>query len=131
VSHLIRTIPDFRVNGTPGLVLGKDAEAQRVGFTLPTLEGMHLLYVTGHSTDAVVTNLAQQAIQSKRSVCLLDGQGMITTRISRRLLREVATERILLCDVERAAQSRFGNPLWMSGSRSQTFPRFSVDAVVT
>lgn len=114
VSHLIRVVPELRINGTLGLVLGKDAEARQVGFTLPGLDGMNLLYVTGQSTEAIMMNLAQQAIQSKRSVFLLDGQGMITTRLSRRLLREVATERVLLCDVERAAQSRFRlNPLWL------------------
>lgn len=114
VSHLIRVVPGLRINGTLGLVLGKDATAQPVGFTLPGLDGMHLLYVTGQSTEAIMMNLAQQAIQLKRSVFLLDGHGMITTRLSRRLLREVATERVLLGDVERAAQSRFRlNPLWL------------------
>ena len=41
---------------------------------------------------------------------------MVATRLARRLLREVATERVLLCDVERPAQSRFRlNPLWLPG----------------
>lgn len=116
VSHLIRVVPELRMNGTPGFVLGKDVDAHSVGFTLPALDGMNLLYVTGQSTESVVMTLVQQAVQSKRSVFLLDGQGMIATRLSRRLLREVATERVLLCDVERAAQSRFRlNPLWMPG----------------
>jgi hypothetical protein len=114
VSHVIRVVPELRLNGTAGLVLGKDADTQPVGFTLPGLDGMNLLYVTGQSTDSVVMSLVQQAVQSKRSVFLLDGQGLITTRLCRRLLREMATESVLLCDVERAAQSRFRlNPLWL------------------
>ncbi|MCB0014492.1 MAG: hypothetical protein KDE34_21405, partial [Anaerolineales bacterium] len=58
--------------------------------------------------------MVQQAVQAHRPVLLLDGQGVVTTRLARRLLREVATERVLLCDVERPAQSRFRlNPLWL------------------
>lgn len=62
----------------------------------------------------MVINMVQQAVQAHRPVLLLDGQGVVTTRLARRLLREVATERVLLCDVERPAQSRFRlNPLWL------------------
>ena len=35
-------------------------------------------------------------------------------QLSRRLLREMAAGRVLVCDVERPAQSRFRlNPLWL------------------
>ena len=75
---------------------------------------MQLLQITGQATETVVINLVQQAVQANRPVLLLDGQGVVTTRLARRLLREVATERVLLCDVERPAQSRFRlNPLWL------------------
>lgn len=114
ISRLARLAPALRVADRPALILGQDAAAQPVGFALPDLEGMELGYLTGQSTEAVVINLVQQAVQAHQPVLLLDGQGVVTTRLARRLLREVAGEQVLLCDVERPGQSRFRlNPLWL------------------
>ncbi|MCB0190364.1 MAG: hypothetical protein KDJ65_00320 [Anaerolineae bacterium] len=114
VSTLVRSAPTLRLNGQPALKMGQDSEAQPVGFALPDLDGLQLLYITGQATERVVINMVQQAVQARRPVLLLDGQGVVTTRLARRLLRAVATERVLLCDVERPAQSRFRlNPLWL------------------
>lgn len=116
-SRLERLAPGLRAeDGAPALVIGRDAGAQPVGFTLPDLAGMQLLRIVGQATEPIVIDLVQQAIQANRPVLLLDGRGVVTTRLARRLLREVATERVLMCDVERPAQSRFRlNPLWLPG----------------
>jgi hypothetical protein len=75
---------------------------------------MRLLRIAGQATEPLVIDLVQQAVQANRPVLLLDGRGVVTTRLARRLLREVATERVLMCDVDRPAQSRFHlNPLWL------------------
>jgi hypothetical protein len=114
VSTLTRSAPALRLNGLPALKLGQDSEAQSIGFALPDLDGLQLLHITGQETERMVINMVQQAVQAHRPVLLLDGQGVVTTRLARRLLRDVATERVLLCDVERPAQSRFRlNPLWL------------------
>lgn len=114
VSTLEKLAPSLRTNGLPGLILGQDGEAQPVGFSLPDLDGMQRLQISGQASETVVISLVQQAVQANRPVLLLDGQGVVTTRLARRLLREVATERVLVCDVERPAQSRFRlNPLWL------------------
>ncbi len=114
VSRLERIAPGLRVNGTPALTIGRDSEGQPVGFALPDLAGMQLLRVIGQATNLAIIELVQQAIQANRPAFVLDGQGVITTRLARRLLREVATEKVLMCDVERPAQSRFRlNPLWL------------------
>ena len=114
VSTLEKSAPALRLNRLPALKLGQDSEAESIGFTLPDLDGLQLLHISGQATEGVVINLVQQAVQAHRPVLLLDGQGVVTTRLARRLLREVATERVLLCDVERPAQSRFRlNPLWL------------------
>ncbi|MCP4367646.1 MAG: hypothetical protein GY797_05980, partial [Deltaproteobacteria bacterium] len=101
VSRLERIAPGLRVNGTPALIIGRDSEGQPVGFALPDLAGMRLLRVIGQAADMAVIELVQQAIQANRPAFVLDGQGVITTRLARRLLREVATEKVLMCDVER------------------------------
>jgi hypothetical protein len=114
VSTLAQSALALRLNGRPALKLGQDSEAHPVGFNLPELDGLQLLHITGQATEGVVINLVQQVVRANRPVLLLDGQGVVTTRLARRLLREVATERVLLCDVERPAQSRFRlNPLWL------------------
>jgi hypothetical protein len=59
-------------------------------------------------------------------VLLFDGQGIVITRLARRLLREVATERVLMCDVESPGQSRFRlNPLWLPGDAQRTVSALS------
>ncbi len=115
ISLLERVAPSLRVKPeATALVIGQDAETQPIGFTWPELMEISLLQVTGQATESVVINLVQQAVQANQPVLLLDGQGMITTRLARRLLREVATEQILICDAERPGQSRFHlNPLWL------------------
>lgn len=114
-SRLERLAPGLRAGGdAPALVIGRDAELQPVGFALPDLSGMRLLRIVGQATEPLVIDLVQQAVQANRPVLLLDGRGVVTTRLARRLLREVATERVLMCDVDRPAQSRFHlNPLWL------------------
>jgi hypothetical protein len=114
-SRLERLAPGLRVEGNAlALVIGRDAERQPVGFTLPDLAGMRLLRIVGQAAEPLVIDLVQQAVQANRPVLLLDGRGVVTTRLARRLLREVATGRVLMCDVDRPAQSRFHlNPLWL------------------
>jgi hypothetical protein len=47
-------------------------------------------------------------------VLFLDGRGGAAAQLGRRLFREVATERVLVCDTERPARSHFRlNPLWL------------------
>ncbi|MCP4995190.1 MAG: hypothetical protein GY934_15640, partial [Gammaproteobacteria bacterium] len=114
VSRLERVAPGLRVNGRPALVVGQDSEGQKAGFALPNLDGMQLLRVVGQATNQVVIGLIQQAVQVNRPVMVLDGHGAIVTRLAHQLLREVATEKILICDVDRPAQSGFRlNPLWL------------------
>jgi|GEM_PF-6509872 len=73
-----------------------------------------MLRIDGQATESVVIDLVQKAVQADQPVCLLDGRGIAATRLARRLLREVAVEKVLMCDVERPAQSCFRlNPLWL------------------
>lgn len=117
ISRLERVAPGLRVNGSQALVVGQDSEGQRVGFAWPDLDGMQLLRIVGQSTNLAVISLIRQAIQANRPVMVLDGQGAIVTRLAQQLLREVATERALICDVDRPAQSGFRlNPLWLPGA---------------
>lgn len=114
VSNLQRVTPALRVNSSAALVLGQDAENQRIGFALPGLVGMRPLHVFGHAAEIVAVNLAHQAIRAGITTLFLDGKGTASTSLSRRLMREVAANQVLICDVERPAQSRFRlNPLWL------------------
>ncbi|MCQ3979055.1 MAG: hypothetical protein DPW09_37005 [Anaerolineae bacterium] len=114
VSNLQRVTPALRVNGSAALVLGQDAENQRIGFALPGLVGMRPLHVFGHAAETVAVHLAHQAIRAGITTLFLDGQGAASISLSRRLMREVAANKVLICDVERPAQSRFRlNPLWL------------------
>jgi hypothetical protein len=114
VSSFQRVTPALRVNGSAALVVGQDAENQRIGFALPGLVGMRSLHVFGHAAETVAVNLAYQAVRAGITTLFLDGQGTATTSLSRRLMREVAANKVLICDVERPAQSRFRlNPLWL------------------
>ncbi|GIK42104.1 MAG: hypothetical protein BroJett011_59370 [Chloroflexota bacterium] len=114
VSNLQRLALTLRVNGAGGLIVGRDAENQRVGFNFPDLKGMQMVQVLGHEADKVAITLAHQAVKAGLPVLFLDGHGTATTMLSRRLMREVAANKVLLCDVERPAQSRFRlNPLWL------------------
>lgn len=114
MAQFERLAPQLRPNSVSALVIGQDVDQQAIGFNLPDLEGLQCLHIVGQSTEPVVIDLVQQAVQAGQLLCLLDGQGVVTTRLARRLLREVATEKVLICDVERPAQSRFRiNPLWL------------------
>lgn len=114
VSNFQRVTPALRVNGSAALVVGQDAENQHIGFALPGLVGMRSLHVFGHAAETVAVNLAHQAVRAGITTLFLDGQGTASTSLSRRLMREVAANKVLICDVERPAQSRFRlNPLWL------------------
>jgi hypothetical protein len=114
LSALERLAPALRTAGRSALVIGQDVEGQLVGFGLPDLTGMQLLRIAGQATEPVVIDLVQKAVQAERPVCLLDGRGVVTTRLARRLLRAVAVENVLMSDVDRPGQSRFRlNPLWL------------------
>jgi hypothetical protein len=64
----------------------------------------------------VTISLVCQAVQAGLPTMLFDGRGTVAVQLSRRLLREIAAGRVLVCDVERPAQSRFRlNPLWLPG----------------
>lgn len=125
ISNLQRLALPLRVNGMKGLILGKDNENQRIGFVLPDLKGMQALQVVGHEAEAMAINLAYQAIRCGTPVLFLDGHGSAATTLGRRLMREVAANKVLLCDVERPAQSRFRlNPLWLpQGMWPSFFPK--------
>lgn len=126
ISPLERVAPALRINGASALIIGQDAGAQPIGFTLPGLDGVQLLQITGQAAELVVITLVQQAVQARQPVLLLDGRGVVTTRLARRLLREVATERVLMCDVERPGQSRFRlNPLWLPPEAGARFKALS------
>jgi hypothetical protein len=114
VSNFERLAPELRVNGAPALVLGRDSEQNRVGFRLPDLSKMRLLQVHGAAAPEAAVSLAQQAVRAGLTTLFLDGQGPAATLLARRLMREIAAAKVLVCDVERPAQSRFRfNPLWL------------------
>jgi hypothetical protein len=123
VSPLERLAPGLRLNpNTPALVLGLDAEGQPVGFALPELAGVQPLQIVGQAAGRVASHLADQAIRLGLPVAVLDGQGTVTAHLARRLMREMAAGQVLLCDVQRPAQSRFRlNPLWLP-ARAETWP---------
>lgn len=121
VSRLERPAPTLRAIG-PALRLGNDAEGQPLGFELPELAGLKAAAVVGQVAEQVVVSLVIQAVQAGLPVMLLDGRGTAVVKLSRLLLREIAAGRVLLCDVERPAQSRFRlNPLWLPGEE-QAWP---------
>ncbi len=121
LSRLERLAPKLRVT-SPALIVGHDAEEQAVGFAWPGLAGLKSVQVTGQATEQVVVSLACQAVQAGQPVVFMDGRGTAAVQLSRRLLREIATGQVLLCDVERPAQSRFRlNPLWLPGDE-QAWP---------
>ncbi|MEM7028981.1 MAG: hypothetical protein AAF629_05270 [Chloroflexota bacterium] len=113
ISHLSLTEPTLRVS-YPALTLGEDEEGQSVGFGLPDLTEAQEVQVIGQHTVQVTSDLAYQAIREQIPVFLLDGEGTVIRHLSKHLSREIATGRILTCDLERPAQSRFRlNPFWL------------------
>lgn len=122
-SSLTLTAPALRIKGDePALVLGLDPDQQLVGFVRPELMGLHPLQIFGQAAETVALQLVEQAIQARQPVLWLDGRGMATGQLTRRFVRELATGQMLLCDVERPAQSQFRlNPLWLPTS-SQHWP---------
>ena len=124
VSNLQRLAPALRISEQPALTIGKDAEGYPIGFVLPDLKGMQTLQVLGQAAETVVVNLAYQAIKGGIPTLFLDGYGAATALLARRLMREMAANHVLLCDIERPAQSRFRvNPLWLPEPSYWT-PRF-------
>ena len=122
VSRLERLAPALRVTG-PTLVIGRDAEDAPVGFALPHLIEMKSLWVIGQAAEKAAVSLAARAVQAGIATFFLDGQGAAASRLSRRLLREAAAGRVLACDVERPAQTRFRlNPFWLPAA-AETWPR--------
>jgi hypothetical protein len=77
----------------------------------------------GQAAESAAVDLACQAVQVGLPTLFLDGRGTATARMARRQLRETAAGRVLLCDVERPAQTRFRlNPLWLPAD-VETWPR--------
>jgi hypothetical protein len=114
VARLAQMAPGLRVNGSRGLVLGHDREGQHAGFPTRDLDGLQSAAIWGHAAEAVAINLAKQAVQAELPVLFLDGRGSAAAQLGRRLFREVATGKVLVCDTERPARSHFRlNPLWL------------------
>jgi len=114
VARLERTAPGLRVNGRRALVLGLDGEGHQTGFAGPALDGMQSVAIWGQRAEDVVVNLVEQAVRAGMPVLFLDGRGAVAAQLGRRLFREVATERVLVCETERPARSHFRlNPLWL------------------
>jgi len=123
VSNMTRLAPELQLKGGPALVLGRDAEQHPVGFTLPDLQKMRLLQVYGAASETAAVTLADQAVRAGVAIFFLDGHGLATTLLTRRLMRAVAAGQVLVCDVERPAQSRFRfNPLWLPEAWPDIFP---------
>jgi hypothetical protein len=122
VSHMERLAPTLRVS-SPALVAGQDAEGAPVGFALPDLAGMKTFWIVGQAAEKAAVSLAAQAVQAGTATFFLDGQGAAASLLTRRLLRETAAGRVLVCDGERPAQTRFRlNPLWLPAA-TETWPR--------
>ncbi|MCP4519397.1 MAG: hypothetical protein GY824_29725, partial [Delftia sp.] len=122
VSRLERLSPALRVEGM-AVVAGQDAEGHQVGFSRPDLEDLRTLRVLGRTAEPVVVNMARQAVQAGIPVLLLDGSGTVVSKLAQILLREMAAGRLLLCDVDRPAQSRFRlNPLWLPADGADSWP---------
>ncbi len=122
VSRLERVAPALRVNG-PALVVGRDSEGAPAGLALPGLERARPLWVVGQAAEEVAVSLATQAMRAGIATCFLDARGTAISTLARRMMRDVAAGRVLVCDVERPAQTRFRlNPLWLPAS-PETWPR--------
>jgi hypothetical protein len=116
VSRLERLAPALRVAG-PALVVGRDTEGVPAGFALPGLEWVRPLWIVGHAAEEVAVNLATQAMRAGIATCFLDAKGTAVSTLARQMMRDVAAGRVLVCDVERPAQTRFRvNPLWLPAS---------------
>jgi hypothetical protein len=122
VSRLERLEPALRVTGR-ALVTGRDAEDAPLGFDLPDLAGARFVWAVGQAAGQASINLAAQAIRGGVPTLFLDGSGTAVSGLVRRLTRDVAEGRVLACDVERPAQTRFRlNPLWLPAA-PEAWPR--------
>ena len=122
VSRLERLAPTLRVAGR-ALVAGRDAEDASLGFSLPDLAGARFVWAVGQAAGQTSVSLAAQAIRSGVPTLFLDGSGTAVSGLIRQLTRDVASGRVLVCDVERPAQTRFRlNPLWLP-AMAETWPR--------
>lgn len=106
VSRLSLTEPRLRVCG-PALVLGADDGGGRVGFPLPDLAGAECLHLAGREAENMAIRLAWQAVNERIPTLFFDGAGTATATLARRLLREAANGQVLVCDLDRPAQSLF------------------------
>ncbi|MCL4297950.1 MAG: hypothetical protein KJ077_19565 [Anaerolineae bacterium] len=124
ISRFQRTSPALRLAADrPALRLGHDPEGQPIGFELPGLKELRSARIVGaQAGEAVAVSLAYQAIRAGQPVLFLDGRGSAAGRLGRQAGREIAREQLLVCDLERPAQSRLRlNPLWLPAS-SQLWP---------
>ena len=122
VSRLERLAPALRVTGR-ALVAGRDAEDAPLGFGLPDLDGARFAWAVGQAAEQTAISLAAQAIRSGVPTLFLDGSGTAVPGLVRRLTRDVAAGHVLVCDVERPAQTRFRlNPLWLPAA-PEAWPR--------
>lgn len=119
ISRFQRTAPALRLAADqPALRLGHDPEGQPVGFELPHLKELRSVRIVGtQAAEEVAVSLAYQAIRAGQPVLFLDGRGSAAGRLGRQAGREIAREQLLVCDLERPAQSRLRlNPLWLPAS---------------
>ncbi len=113
VSNFEKTEPGLRVS-PPALVLGYDRTGEAVGFPLPALTGIRPARVVGEHSAVLTAELVRQALSRGLRVFLFDGDGAVITRLTKTAMRELASGRALLCDLDRPAQSKFRlNPLWL------------------
>ena len=123
VSHFNQMAPALRLKQPNGLTLGPDSDGYPVGFDLPEVAAMAQLRIYGRQAEAVVIQLAEQAIRRGLPVAVLDGDGGLTGRLTQRLVRELAMGQVLLGDSDRPAQSRNRlNPLWLPSDRPELWP---------
>ncbi len=115
VSRLELTAPVLRLNGHGGLLLGYDPEVKPVGFSLPGLDEVRQpLRVYGQAAAEVATDMIKQAIKARLPVIVMDGDGGLVAGLARQMLPQMSRGRMMVCDTERPAQSRFRlNPLWL------------------
>jgi hypothetical protein len=123
VSRIQLHAVDLRLNGTDSryrIIVGQDAGGNEVGFTLPDLNEIKKpVSVFGAMSVETVTVLTQQLIRRRTPVLVLDGGGALSAGLHRLLLREESAGQVLVCDVERPAQSHFRlNPLWLPDDRA-------------
>lgn len=112
VSDFEKTEPALRIT-PPGLILGLDPAGKTVGFNT-ALDGVHLAWFIGEYSAVLTADIVRQALSHNLRVFLFDGTGAVITRLIKTAMRELASGRALLCDLDRPAQTKFRlNPLWL------------------